>query len=77
VSITANAIDVTLENHRMSADGSVKTVSPVAEGQAGSKMPGLLEIGQAVNVNAEHSVRRLSRRWCTPGRCSSFRLRHD
>jgi len=47
IAIQADAIDVTLEGHRMLADGNVKTVL-----QGKAKTPGLLRQGQPANVSA-------------------------
>jgi LPS export ABC transporter protein LptC len=49
IDITADVIDVTLENRRMAAKGGIKTVLKTSN----KKLPGLLEQGQAANVNAD------------------------
>lgn len=59
VTIDGQAIDVILGSRRMTARGDVKTAlrpltsSPAPQAQAASRMPGLLEQGRTVQINAD------------------------
>lgn len=53
VSITADAIDVTLEGHSMAARGNVKTTLQAQRDQSRARLPGLLEDAQSANINAD------------------------